>query len=334
MASTISLRESVRNVVRQCARVRPGELVCVAADTQTMPIALAIVEAVKEAGAEPVLVMMLPRRAHGNEPPRVVAAAMNATDVVIQPVTYAMTHTDATRDALRAGARVLVLRGVTEDIMTHGAMLADYDRVERVTKEVARLLTDARTARVRTPAGTALTLSLDGRAAMALTGRVGGPGTFAAMPDGEAALSPVEGTAQGTLVVEHTMDSLGLLDQPIRMTVRDGRVTEIAGGESAAELRLLIATAGESATNIAEFAIGTNDKARLIGSMTEDKKSWGSVHIAIGDNHVIGGAGARRQHPGGLLLRPTVELGGGISGPDGRGPMQGGGAGAPPPDPP
>src|SRR5881628_973141 len=174
MVTTISLRESVRNVVRQCARVRPGELVCVAADTQTMPIALAIVEAVKEAGAEPVLVTMLPRRAHGNEPPRVVAAAMKAADVVIQPVTYAMTHTDATRDALRAGARVLVLRGVTEDIMTRGAMLADYDKIERVTKEVARLLTEARTARVRTPAGTDLTLSLDGRAAVALTGRSAG----------------------------------------------------------------------------------------------------------------------------------------------------------------
>jgi len=318
MVTTISLRESVRNVVRQCARVRPGELVCVAADTQTMPIALAIVEAVEEGGAEPVLVTMLPRRAHGNEPPRVVAAAMKAADVVIQPVTYAMTHTDATRDALRAGARVLVLRGVTEDIMTRGAMLADYDKIERVTKEVARLLTEARTARVRTPAGTDLTLSLDGRAAVALTGRVGGPGTFAAMPDGEAALSPVEGTAQGTIVVEHTMDSLGLLDQPIRMTVRDGRVTEIAGGKLAAKLRLLIAAAGESATNIAEFAIGTNDQARLIGSMTEDKKSWGSVHIAIGDNHVIGGTVTSELHLDGLLLRPTVELDGRIIVQDGR----------------
>src|SRR5207247_8679616 len=93
VVSTISLRESVRNVVRQCARVRPGELVCVAADTQTMPIALAIVEAVEEGGAEPVLVTMLPRRAHGNEPPRVVAAAMKAADGVIQPVTHAITHT-------------------------------------------------------------------------------------------------------------------------------------------------------------------------------------------------------------------------------------------------
>ena len=310
MAESISLQESVRTVVRTCARVQPGELVCIAADTQTMPIAMAIVEAVKEVGAEPVVVTMLPRRAHGNDPPRVVAAAMKAADVVIQPVTYAMTHTDATRDALRAGARVLVLRGVTEDIMTHGAMLADYDSVDRVTREVQRLMTEAKTVRVTTPSGTNLTMSVAGRAAVALTGRVGGPGTFAAMPDGEAAISPVEGTTEGTLVVDHTMDSIGLIDKPIRMTVRGGKVTEISGGTSAETLRTLVAGADANATNIAEFAIGTNDRARLIGSMTEDKKYRGSVHVAIGDNHVIGGTVVSELHLDGLLLRPTVDLDG------------------------
>jgi aminopeptidase len=310
MSATMSLDDSVRSLVRTSARVQPGEIVCVAADTSTLPIAKAIVDAVRGVGAEPVLVVMDTRRAHGNEPPPVVAAAMRAADVVIQPVKFAMTHTDATQGALRAGARVLVLRGVTEDIMTHGAMLADYDKVDRITREVARLMTDAKTARVRTPAGTDLTMSLDGRGAVALTGRVGGPGTFAAMPDGEAAISPVEGTTEGVLVIDHTMDNLGLLDRPVRMTVRSGRVVEILGGASAEQLRTLVAGSDANATNIAEFAIGTNDRARLIGSMTEDKKYLGSVHVAIGDNHVIGGTITSELHLDGLLLRPTVELDG------------------------
>ncbi len=318
MVATVSLHDSVRHVVRVCARVQPGELVCIAADLNTLAIAQALLEAVREAGAEPVLVTMTPRRAHGNEPPRVVAAAMKAADAVIQPVTYAMTHTDATRDALRAGARVLVLRGVTEDIMTHGAMLADYDEVDRITRDVQRLLTEAKTARVGTPSGTDLSMSLAGRGAVALTGRVGGPGTFAAMPDGEAAISPVEGSAEGTLVVDHTMDNLGLLDAPIRMTVRAGRVTAIEGGAAAKALRDMVAASDANATNIAEFAIGTNDRARLIGSMTEDKKLRGSVHVAIGDNHVIGGTVVSELHLDGLLLRPTVELDGRTVVEDGR----------------
>ena len=318
MTTAVSLEESVRNLVRTAARVRPGERVCICADTKTMSIAMALMEAVADAGAEPIVVTMQPRKAHGNEPPAIVAAAMKAADVVIQPVTYAMTHTDATQEALRAGARVLVLRGVTEDIITHGAMLADYDQVDRITREVARLMTGAKRVRVRTPAGTDLTMSVDGRGAVALTGRVGGPGTFAAMPDGEAAISPVEGTTEGTLVIDHTMDNLGLLDQPIRMTVRRGQVVEITGGVSAQRLRELIASSDANATNIAEFAIGTNDRARLIGSMTEDKKLRGSVHVAIGDSHVIGGTVVSELHLDGLLLKPTVELDGARVVEDGR----------------
>ncbi len=52
--------------------------------------------------------------------------------------------------------------------------------------------------------------------------------------------------------------------------------------------------------------------------MMEDKKYWGSVHIAIGDNHIIGGTVTSELHLDGLLLRPTVELNGRIIVQDGR----------------
>jgi len=42
------------------------------------------------------------------------------------------------------------------------------------------------------------------------------------------------------------------------------------------------------------------------------------VHIAIGDNHVIGGTVTSELHLDGLLLRPTVELDGRIIVQDGR----------------
>jgi len=197
-------------------------------------------------------------------------------------------------------------------------MLADYDKIDRDTRELAHLMSEARRAHVRTAIGTDMSMSLQGREAIALTGRVVGPGTFAAMPDGEAAIAPVEGTAEGTVVVEHTMDNLGLLDAPIRMEVRAGRVIGIPGGASAASLQALLASADENARNIAEFAIGTNDQARLIGSMTEDKKYRGSVHVGLGDNHVIGGTVVSSLHLDGLVLTPTVELDGRVIVENGR----------------
>src|SRR3989337_4436315 len=119
-------------------------------------------------------------------------------------------------------------------------MLADYDRIDRATREVTRLMSEARRAHVRTAIGTDMSMSLQGREAIALTGRVVGPGTFAAMPDGEAAIAPVEGTAEGTVFVEHTMDNLGLLDAPIRLEGRHGRATGIAGGSTPESLRACV----------------------------------------------------------------------------------------------
>jgi len=75
-------------------------------------------------------------------------------------------------------------------------------------------------------------------------------------------------------------------------------------------LRELVDQSDKDANNIAEFAIGTNPKARLVGNLAEDKKLEGSVHIAIGDNHVLGGKITSNIHLDGMVLNPTVELDG------------------------
>ena len=168
----------------------------------------------------------------------------------------------------------------------------------------------ANQAHIRTDAGTDLGMSIDNRTSHILDGIVKGPGTFAAMTDGETAISPVEETTEGTLVIEHSMDGIGLLDEPIHLKVIICRVISIEGGQSAQILRDLVDQSDKDANNIAEFAIGTNPKARLVGNLAEDKKLEGSVHIAIGDNHVLGGKITSNIHLDGMVLNPTVELDG------------------------
>lgn len=299
-----------QRLAEQSIRLRPGERVCVVTDTEQLALAELFMDAAASFQTDPVMVVMPPRTQHGQEVPEVVASAMAGADAVFQVVTHAMTHTAATKRAMAAGARILVLRGVTEDLMLHGAINADYQQIAIRSAALARKLNEAQSVRVQTAQGTDLVMSLSGRNALVLDGIVKGPGTFAAMPDGEAAIVPVEGSAEGVLVVEKTMDGIGLLDEPIRMPVSKGRVLRIEGGNAAQRLRRIVESADENATNIAEFAIGTNPKARLVGNMAEDKKLEGSVHIAIGDSHVIGGTVKSDIHLDGLLLQPTVELDG------------------------
>jgi len=44
--------------------------------------------------------------------------------------------------------------------------------------------------------------------------------------------------------------------------------------------------------------------------MAEDKILRGCVHVAVGDNHTIGGQLQSRVHLDGIILNPTVELDG------------------------
>lgn len=313
-----ALWKVAQKLARENMRLKPGERVCVVSDTEKLTLAEVFLEVAGSFDTDPVLVLMAPRAQHGQEVPEVVAAAMAGADVVFQVVTHAMTHTDATQRAMAAGARILVLRGVTEDMMLHGAINADYQQIAVRCAKLSQKMNDAARVHVRTALGTDLVMSLAGRQSLVLDGIIKGPGQFVAMPDGETAIVPVEGSAQGTVVVEHTMDGVGLLDEPIRMRVAQGKVVSIEGGKGAQKLQQIVASADANATNVAEFAIGTNPKARLIGNMGEDKKREGTVHIAIGDSHVIGGTVKSDIHLDGLLLNPTVKLDGEIVVDNGR----------------
>jgi len=87
-------------------------------------------------------------------------------------------------------------------------------------------------------------------------------------------------------------------------------VTDVTGGSQADELQQIIDENDENAGNIAEFAIGTNPKAKLIGNLAEDKKLAGTVHFAVGDNESLGGTLKSSIHLDGVVRTPTVELDG------------------------
>lgn len=306
---SILMMRTAQKIIQHTARIQPGEDVCIVGDTNTFSIAKVLAEASYAAGAETVLTVMTPREMHGNEPPRVVASAMLGADVILAPTTYAITHTRARLEASKRGARTVILRGIDEDSMIHGAMLADYDEVSATSNRLATRLGQAKIIRLVTDSGTDVTFYVEGRKGLALGGIATEPGTFTSLPSGEAAIAPLEGKTQGTIVIDFAMDGIGLLTEPIRLEVRDGRAISIEGGKEAQQLRKLL-EGDENAFNIAEFAIGTNPKSRMKGNMAEDKILRGCVHVAVGDNHTIGGRQESKIHLDGVILSPTVEIDG------------------------
>ena len=63
---------------------------------------------------------------------------------------------------------------------------------------------------------------------------------------------------------------------------------------------------GKEARNIAEFGIGTNDKAKITGNILEDEKVIGTCHIALGNNAGFGGKINVQLHLDGIIKKPTI----------------------------
>jgi leucyl aminopeptidase (aminopeptidase T) len=306
---SMKFSKTSRMIVETCAAVKPGENVVIVTDTNKLTIAESLASACEAVGAETVICIMTPRKMHGNAPPPVVAAAMLGAQVILTPTTYSFSHTDAAIASMAKGARRVTLREVTEDTYVNGAIAADYNQVFADSKAVAELLTKASTIRMTTALGTDITLSAAGRTATFLGGIACPPRMSTPMPAGEGALAPVEGSTEGILVVDHAIDGIGLLSEPVTFTIEHGRVVDIKGGKEVTLLREIMG-ADECSTNIAEFAIGTNPLSRLLGNVMEDKMKQGCVHIAIGDNHSLGGSVKCRIHLDMVILRPSVWLGG------------------------
>ncbi len=141
------------------------------------------------------------------------------------------------------------------------------------------------------------------------------PGDMNMFPDGEIALSPIEESVEGMIVVDRWMQGIGeIVDKPIKMRFKGGKCQSITGGIEAHTLKALVESEGDKYSRyIGEFAIGINPWARVTGNPhREGKKVVGSVHMAIGTGAALGGKYRSTLHLDGLMLRPVVTIDGKI----------------------
>jgi leucyl aminopeptidase (aminopeptidase T) len=259
-------------------------------------------------GGEATLAVISERDSYAAEPPRAVAAAMLAVDIVVAPTIQSISHTEARRAATEAGVRIASMPGVTGDMLAR-VMGADLRSLRKRGASVGRALGAGAEARITCERGSDLRLGLEDRTAIVDAGALNMRGAFGNIPCGEAFIAPVEGTAEGTLVVDGSIAAIGRLDEPVRITIRDGHLTD-ASGPDGAQLMALLTEHGVDGTNVAELGIGTNESAVLTGNLLEDEKMLGTAHVAFGASAAIGGAVQVPVHLDCVMLNPTVEVDG------------------------
>jgi leucyl aminopeptidase (aminopeptidase T) len=305
---TAELDRAVKTVVRQCMGISPGEEVLVVCNPVTEEIgALMRIEAQGD-GADATLAVISERDSAAAEPPRVVAAAMAAADVVLAPTIQSLSHTAARKVASEAGVRIGTLPGVTEEMLGR-LMTGDLEEIRRRGWAVVTALNRGSEARITCRHGSDLRIGLKGRMGIVDAGELGNKGAFGNLPCGEGFIAPLEGTTEGTLVIDGSIAEIGLLDTPVSLTVREGNLVEATGNDGGRLMELLTAH-GEDGTNVAELGIGTNEEAILTGNILEDEKILGTCHVAFGASAAIGGTVQVPVHLDCVVLEPTVEIDG------------------------
>jgi leucyl aminopeptidase (aminopeptidase T) len=304
--------EGAVNLLRVCARARPDENVLIITDSETdSAIGNTIIAAANSLGMEASMVTMRARSLPGSEPPDPVVSAMLSSDVIISVASTTLYHSNARIAACRAGARFLSMACCTMPVLASSAMFADFEKQEALVKKVARLFTLARKIRVRNRAGTDLDLSVVGRRGGAVTGLCKRPGEATGVPDIEAYIAPIEGSTNGTLIIDGSTSVNGIVRQPIKIEFAQGRATEITGGrEARVLLKILRDAQNRAAFTVAEFGMGLNPLARIRGAIIEDEAAFGTAHIALGDNSKLGGKNKAPLHIDLVFKQACVELDG------------------------
>lgn len=215
-------------------------------------------------------------------------------------------------DIEETGSRLLALYDLSPEAFSkEGALAEPLKDIEYRLGKMESILEEAVGFRITSRYGTDLELALrpfKERRWAKDTGVIDQPGQWDNLPGGEIYTTPDERKVNGVLVLP-VLESMTVpgqgVDEFVRLTIKDGVITSIQGGESAEKLRKKFnevakddAEEGKNPLTvyrIAEIGFGANSKARTTVldpskpydypgvSIVETEKRYGTMHLAFGD---------------------------------------------------
>jgi 2,5-dihydroxypyridine 5,6-dioxygenase len=221
---------------------------------------------------------------------KTIHAAWTQADLILGmsflPGDYSWMYTDLHNDALKAGARVLMVQEPPD------VLVRLMPTQETIGKGVAgaNLLHRAQTIRVFSPDGTDLVMSKTGRKGGYQCGFVDAPGRWDHWPSAMVHCAPLEGSAEGRLVVRPGDAIIGMglwqhAQAEIAYTFEQGKITRIEGGEDARKVSDLLQQAGDDGSyRLAHAGWGIDRRAVWDHVGMDSESYYGNVTVALGRN--------------------------------------------------
>jgi leucyl aminopeptidase (aminopeptidase T) len=314
MSSRLECLPALRTLATICGGIKRGERCLIVSDTGADQDVVQAAEAVLTTlGGHVVVVRSDPAELPGDDPPPAVGAAMLEADLILELTSVFIGSCAARRTACERGARYLTVPGLSwTTLRPDGPFSADFHALGEHAKHLAERFDAAGEFRLTSDVGTDLAGSFEGRRGRPLWGVADEPGGYAAPPDIEVGASPVEGTAEGVVVVDGSLLFLGpdQLAAPVRLRFEAGHLVDVGGPDGWRLADALERSGDDRMSLLAEVSIGLNPLSRPGGSALELEGIVGGAHVAVGNNVPYGGSNDARSHIDCVLLRATLALDG------------------------
>jgi hypothetical protein len=197
------------------------------------------------------------------------------------------------------------------------ALSVNYDELQKQDRLLKTKIIGKKVMTIKTRAGTDLTMDIRRTDVRIADGNYTEFGTGGNLPAGEIYFAPIN--TNGKVVIDGSSrneeDGI-LIQKPITLIIENNRVVAIKGDEEARLLDKSLTKAEararypERIREIAEIGIGTNVKAKIIGSTIIDEKAYGTAHIAIGSNYWFGGKNRTIIHYDQVFKNPRIRVDG------------------------
>jgi 2,5-dihydroxypyridine 5,6-dioxygenase len=210
--------------------------------------------------------------------------------------------------------RHLCLVGMNVDMMVRNIGRVDYPNLEKFMMLVTKKTLSAKHMRITTPAGTDVEFNNEpGRKPIMELGYADTPGSH--MMAGQIGWSPNFESINGTIVFDGSLvpPIVGILKEPVRLTIKKGETVKIEGGKEATEYEKWLKSFNHpQMLKLAHVCYGFNPGARLTGDILEDERVWGGTEWGLGNVGAIlvPGGISGPSHTDGICLNSSVWLDG------------------------
>ncbi len=305
----VELHHAIISILKDCFKIKKNEKILILADEPQCKLAYEFYLKAKCLSKNPSLHILPKIKNRNYKPTETIKKLLQGSDCALLITSKSISHMQARRKASQSGTRIASMPRVTEAILRRN-LVGNYTTLINTSRKLADILTIGKEIHLTTRQGTNFSCSISRKKGYSDTGMVHKPGNFSNIPAGEACIGPVQYSAQGTLIIDGSFPEVGLLKNPITVTIKDGYGIRLTGDKEVETVRQILRPYGHESRNIAEIGIGTNPHAKLTGITLEDEKVQGTVHIGFGNSISFGGTNTVPCHNDAVILNPTMVIDG------------------------